>query len=424
MTAPQRSVLTLKREPREKKTNALEERLHKVLAHAGLGSRRMLEKRIQMGEVHVNGNAAPTGSSVCAGDRIIVDGKQYVVCTKRDEQTEVLLYHKPEGVITTRDDTEGRSTVFEQLPHLKGARWVTVGRLDINTSGLLLLTTDGELANALAHPKNGLEREYLCRIHGNVSDQAIETLKAGVELEDGPGHFEHITVINQNNNHTWLRVVICEGRNREVRRLWNSQGYMVSRLKRVRYGHIELPRHLRHGHYEVLDDKAIKELRQASGLCAPQPALTLCPVLHQRRTNRRNLTEYRPKNNSASAWSGAYLDEARELRAFDRITNEEPARYGKKPRRHGKMANGNIARSTPPNLRRHHKKGVAPGQELPSVRTWFAGEHHGGSQAAGTQYKSKGNSRLSSRRGQGKRPLNLGSRPLRASRGNHGSGNR
>jgi 23S rRNA pseudouridine2605 synthase len=389
MTAPQKSVLTLKREPRNEETAAIEERLHKVLANAGLGSRRMLEQRIQAGEVELNGSPATTGASVHAGDRVVLDGKQFVVSTDNRDNAEVLIYHKPEGVMTTRDDPEGRPTVFEQLPRLKGARWVAVGRLDINTTGLLLLTTDGELANALMHPKSGLEREYLCRVHGEVPDEVIEKLKAGVELDDGPAHFDEIAVISRGGSHSWFRVVIREGRNREVRRLWDSQGYLVSRLKRIRYGRIELPRLLRRGDCESLGEDTVKQLREASGLGAPQPVLTLNPVLHQRRANR-NITEYRPEGSAPAAWSGAYHDEARELRAFDRI-REEPARGRAKQRRPGKEVNGNVARpERAPNAgRRKNKRGVAPGQELPSVRTWFAGESREG--AAGRPGGNRGN---------------------------------
>ncbi|NMW23828.1 rRNA pseudouridine synthase, partial [Rhodanobacter denitrificans] len=324
MNAPQKSVLSLKREPRaDSDAPALEERLHKVLANAGLGSRRMLEQRIQSGEVELNGAPAEIGMSVKAGDRVVMDGKQFVVATDNRDDTEVLVYHKPEGVLTTRDDPEGRLTVFEQLPRLKGARWVAVGRLDINTTGLLLLTTDGELANALMHPKSGLEREYLCRVHGEVPDEIIERLKAGVELEDGPARFDEIAVISRGGSHSWFRVVIREGRNREVRRLWDSQGFLVSRLKRIRYGKIELPRNLRRGECEALDAESVKQLRQTTGLGVPQPVLTLSPVLHQRRANR-SVTEYRPERGSSTAWTGGQ-DEAREIRAYDRI-REEPTR--------------------------------------------------------------------------------------------------
>ena len=377
MTAPQKSVLSLKREPRDEAEVQLEERLHKVLANAGLGSRRMLELRIQSGEVELNGKPAEIGTSVHAGDRVVIDGKQFVVATDNRDETEVLVYHKPEGVLTTRDDPEGRPTVFEQLPRLKGARWVAVGRLDINTTGLLLLTTDGELANALMHPKSGLEREYLCRVHGEVPDEIVEKLKAGVELDDGPARFDDIAIISRGGSHSWFRVVIREGRNREVRRLWDSQGFLVSRLKRIRYGSIELPRGLRRGDCENLDAEAVKQLRQTTGTSVPQPVLTLSPVLHQRRANR-SVTEYRPERGSSSAWT-ASQDEGRELRAFDRI-RDEPTRGRKPPNRSGKEVNGNVVRPErgAGGARGGPGRRVAPGQELPSVRSWFAGESRDG----------------------------------------------
>jgi 23S rRNA pseudouridine2605 synthase len=378
MTAPQKTVLSLKRETRtDPNAPAIEERLHKVLANAGLGSRRMLEVRIQSGEVELNGSAASIGTSVHAGDRVVLDGKQFIVATDSRDDTEVLIYHKPEGVLTTREDPEGRPTVFEQLPRLKGARWVAVGRLDINTTGLLLLTTDGELANALMHPKSGLEREYLCRVHGEVPDEIIERLKAGVELDDGPARFDEIAVISRGGSHSWFRVVIREGRNREVRRLWDSQGFLVSRLKRIRYGKIELPRGLRRGDCEALDTEGVKQLREQAGLGVPHPVLTLSPVLHQRRANR-SVTEYRPERGASSAWTGGQ-DEARELRAYDRI-RDEPVRGRKPPRRDGKEVNGNVVRPERGAGGNRGGKGrrVAPGQELPSVRTWFAGESREG----------------------------------------------
>ena len=390
MNAPQKSVLSLKREPRaDSDAPALEERLHKVLANAGLGSRRMLEQRIQSGEVELNGAPASIGMSVKAGDRVIMDGKQFVVATDSRDDTEVLIYHKPEGELTTRDDPEGRPTVFEQLPRLKGARWVAVGRLDINTTGLLLLTTDGELANGLMHPKSGLEREYLCRVHGEVPDEIIERLKAGVELEDGPARFDEIAVISRGGSHSWFRVVIREGRNREVRRLWDSQGFLVSRLKRIRYGKIELPRNLRRGECEALDAESVKQLRQTTGLGAAQPVLTLSPVLHQRRASR-SVTEYRPERGAGTAWTGGQ-DEARELRAYDRI-REEPVRGRKPPRRDGREVNGNVARperGAGGGARGGKSRRVAPGQELPSVRTWFAGESRDG--GAGRPGAPRGN---------------------------------
>jgi 23S rRNA pseudouridine2605 synthase len=421
MTAPQKSVLSLKREPRSDAAAAaaqIEERLHKVLANAGLGSRRMLEQRIQSGEVELNGSPAGIGASVHAGDRVVLDGKQFVVATDNRDDTEVLIYHKPEGVLTTRDDPDGRPTVFEQLPRLKGARWVAVGRLDINTTGLLLLTTDGELANGLMHPKSGLEREYLCRVHGEVPDEIIEKLKAGVELEDGPARFDEIAVISRGGSHSWFRVVIREGRNREVRRLWDSQGFLVSRLKRIRYGKIELPRNLRRGECEALDAEAVKQLRQTTGLGAPQPVLTLSPVLHQRRANR-NVTEYRPERGASSAWTGGQ-DEARELRAYDRI-REEPVRGRKPPRRDGKEVNGNLARperGTGGGNRGGKGRRVAPGQELPSVRTWFAGESRDGGGRPGSSPRGNAAGAAGNRRPAGGKPFGA-----RAGGESRGSGN-
>ena len=419
MNAPHKTVLSLKREPRTEAEAQLEERLHKVLANAGLGSRRMLELRIQSGEVELNGKAAEIGTSVHAGDRVVIDGKQFVVATDNRDDTEVLVYHKPEGVLTTRDDPEGRPTVFEQLPRLKGARWVAVGRLDINTTGLLLLTTDGELANALMHPKSGLEREYLCRVHGEVPDEIIEKLKAGVELDDGPARFDDIAVISRGGSHSWFRVVIREGRNREVRRLWDSQGFLVSRLKRIRYGSIELPRGLCRGDCENLDEEAVKQLRQTTGTSVPQPVLTLSPVLHQRRANR-SVTEYRPERGSSTAWT-ASQDEGRELRAYDRI-REEPGRGRKPPNRSGKEVNGNVVRPERGAGGARGGKGrrVAPGQELPSVRTWFAGESRdgaGGSRPGGTGPRGNGpgGAAAGNRRPGGGKPF--GARPGGESRG-------
>ena len=424
MTAPQKSVLSLKREPRNEAEVQLEERLHKVLANAGLGSRRMLELRIQSGEVELNGKAAEIGTSVHAGDRVVIDGKQFVVATDNRDDTEVLIYHKPEGVLTTRDDPEGRPTVFEQLPRLKGARWVAVGRLDINTTGLLLLTTDGELANALMHPKSGLEREYLCRVHGEVPDEIVEKLKAGVELDDGPARFDDIAIISRGGSHSWFRVVIREGRNREVRRLWDSQGFLVSRLKRIRYGSIELPRGLRRGDCENLDEKAVKQLRQTTGTSVPQPVLTLSPVLHQRRANR-SVTEYRPERGSSSAWT-ASQDEGRELRAYDRI-REEPGRGGRKPpNRSGKEVNGNVVRPErgAGGARGGKARRVAPGQELPSVRTWFAGESRDGAGGRPGGNGPRGNN-AGGAAANNRRPAGGGGKPFGARSGgeSRGTGN-
>jgi 23S rRNA pseudouridine2605 synthase len=350
-TEKPRNKLSLKREKNE--GPAVEERLHKVLANAGLGSRRLLEERIEAGEVRVNGETANIGSSVSVGDRVELDGKAFITVASEPEEVELLIYHKPEGEVTTHDDPEGRKTVFEKLPRLKGARWVSVGRLDINTTGLLLVTTDGELANALMHPSREVEREYVCRIHGTVEPETLEQLKRGVELEDGPAKFDEIAVINLGESHSWFRVMLREGRNREVRRIWEAVGLTVSRLKRIRYGSIELPRDLRRGHHRALGADEVVKLRRELGLGDVPQALTLQPVIGVRRAAKS--TEFKPDQRSIRAWSGGHADEARELRAFDNV-REEPSRSRRKPK--GKKGGG---RPFHGGGAPHHHAATAPG---------------------------------------------------------------
>jgi len=183
------------------------------------------------------------------------------------------MYNKPEGEICTRHDPEGRKTVFSQLPKLKNDRWVNIGRLDINTSGLLLFTTDGKLANHLMHPSADIDREYACRVFGEVTDEMIENLKKGVELEDGPARFSDIQKAGEGESNQWFHVVLMEGRNREVRRLWESQGVQVNRLKRVRYGPVFLPKKLRKGQFEELSPRDVKVLYEDVGLESDQHEL-------------------------------------------------------------------------------------------------------------------------------------------------------
>jgi 23S rRNA pseudouridine2605 synthase len=344
MNTPTRTLLTLKRPQND--GPALEERLHKVLANAGLGSRRLLEERIGAGDVKVNGNVALIGSSVHGGDRVELDGKLFVAVNDNAEHAQVIVFHKPEGVVTTREDPEGRPTVFEHLPRLKGSRWIAVGRLDINTTGLLLLTTDGALAHRLMHPSAEVEREYICRVHGEVPDEALAKLQSGVELEDGPARFEELAVISRGDSHSWFRVVIREGRNREVRRMWESQGLMVSRLKRIRYGSVELPRGLLKGQSQALEPDQVKALRKLVGAEDPAPTLTLQPVIGQRRAAKASPNEFRPEPRTQQAWTGGH-DEGRELRAFDRIREDAPFQ------RPGKRNN---------NKRGKKKRGPAGGQ--------------------------------------------------------------
>jgi 23S rRNA pseudouridine2605 synthase len=324
-----RKTLSLKREATPAQP-AIEERLHKVLAQAGLGSRRSLEERIARGDVRVNGEVAEVGRVIKGGDRVELDGKTFMA-TALTEPAAVLLYNKPEGQVTTREDPEGRPTIFEALPRLKGARWIAVGRLDINTTGLLLLTTDGELANALMHPSSEVEREYVCRIHGEVPDAVVERLKRGVQLEDGPAKFDEIEAIGSSDSHAWFRVVIKEGRNREVRRLWDSQGFQVSRLKRVRYGNIVLPRELLRGHSTELAADQVEALRRHYELQDQAPVLTLQPVIGQRRASGKTAIAVRRDQRGPSYVNGALDQEERELRRFDHIREERPARGRGKP---------------------------------------------------------------------------------------------
>jgi 23S rRNA pseudouridine2605 synthase len=307
----------------------VEERLHKVLAQAGLGSRRALEERIAQGLVKVNGTVAQTGQSVKGGDRIDLDGKTFVA-TALTEPASVLLYNKPEGEVTTREDPEGRPTVFESLPRLKGARWIAVGRLDINTTGLLLLTTDGELANALMHPSSGIAREYVCRIHGEVPDNVVDRLARGVALEDGPAKFDEIERIGSSDSHAWFKVVLTEGRNREVRRLWESQGFQVSRLKRVKYGSVHLPRLLKRGHCEEMPAEQVEQLRAQFKLEENPPVLTLQPVIGQRKSRPTEIRVGKDRK-QASYVNGSVDDEARELRRFDHVREEKNTRGRGRP---------------------------------------------------------------------------------------------
>lgn len=226
------------------------ERLQKLLAAAGLGSRRQIEGWIAEGRVAVNGITATLGQSAEPGDRISVDGQP--VNGPPVQQREVLVYHKPAGEVTTRFDPQRRPTVFDRLPPPRHGRWVVVGRLDTNTTGLLLFTNDGELANRLMHPSGEVEREYVVRVRGLPTEAALQRLRDGLMLEDGMARFDRIEPQGQSAGHAWYRVTLHEGRNREVRRLWSAAGYEVSRLCRVRYGSVSLPQDLRPGTWRYL----------------------------------------------------------------------------------------------------------------------------------------------------------------------------
>ncbi|MGY0215814.1 23S rRNA pseudouridine(2605) synthase RluB [Endozoicomonadaceae bacterium StTr2] len=247
------------------------EKLQKVLARAGLGSRRELERWIADGRVMVNDRTATLGDRVVDTDVVRVDGRP-VKFQAEEHPRRVLAFNKPEGLVCSRRDPEGRATVFDQLPNPGTGRWISIGRLDINTSGLLLFTNDGELANRLMHPSYTVEREYAVRVMGNVTEEHLHNMFTGVELEDGKARFTDIVESGGEGINRWFHVVIMEGRNREVRRLWESQGLQVSRLKRVRYGSLIIPDHLRVGRWTELEDKDINALAELVGLPAQRRA--------------------------------------------------------------------------------------------------------------------------------------------------------
>ncbi|HXF45912.1 MAG TPA: pseudouridine synthase [Burkholderiaceae bacterium] len=252
--APQplpRDLLERGRRAARQALNAQSEKLHKVLADAGIGSRRDMEELIIAGRVSVNGQPAHIGQRVLPSDQVRVNGKP-LVRKAPGRPPRVLLYHKPAGEIVSQDDPENRPTVFDKLPKVSGGRWIAVGRLDLNSEGLLIFTTSGELANRLMHPRYEVEREYAVRVLGQLTDEQKQQLLDGVTLEDGPAKFLRIEEAGGEGANRWYRVVIGEGRNREVRRMFAAVGLEVSRLIRIRYGAIQLPRSLSRGRYMEL----------------------------------------------------------------------------------------------------------------------------------------------------------------------------
>ena len=241
-------------------------RIQKLLARAGLGSRRQIEQTIQDGKVFVNGRLAKLGDRCSLHDRVVVNGHQINLVKRCTAPTRVLLYHKPTGEIVSRRDPEGRPIVFAQLPKLDTGRWIAVGRLDVNTQGLLLMTNNGELAHRLMHPGREVEREYAVRIFGHVGEAMLQRLQEGIALEDGPARFESIRQAGGEAANQWFHVIVRAGRNRLVRRLWESQAVTVSRLIRVRFGDILLPARLRAGSHTELDPEELQSLMKSLGL--------------------------------------------------------------------------------------------------------------------------------------------------------------
>lgn len=292
-----------------------DEKLQKALARMGLGSRRQMEEVIKSGRVSVNSGPATIGDRVSQGDEIRVDGRLIKYTAENEKRRRVLAYYKPEGEICSANDPEGRPTVFERLPKLTHDRWVMVGRLDINSSGLLLFTNDGEMAHRLMHPSNEITREYAVRVLGEVTSDIARNLTAGVMLEDGMAQFEDIKDGGGEGVNKWYHVKLKEGRNREVRRLFESQGLKVSRLLRTRYGSIALPKELRTGRFLELDKKDINTLtdlvslrpRHGTGLHGAakekQERIKNKPLKARRTDSRSNSTK--PKSSASPASRGS-----------------------------------------------------------------------------------------------------------------------
>tara|TARA_Y100001934_G_scaffold100763_1_gene123941 strand:+ start:304 stop:1029 length:726 start_codon:yes stop_codon:yes gene_type:complete len=236
----------------------VKQRIHKVLADHGHGSRRGIEQLIKKNKVEVNGKIAKIGQLVSEKDSFKIEGKNIVLSRKGNKDIRILMYNKKVGEVSTRHDPENRPTVFDNLPRLNSERWVSVGRLDVNTSGLMLFTNKGELANKLMHPSSVIEREYVARIHGLVTEKILQKLINGVKLEDGLARFTDVQEGKKGKTNQWFAMVIMEGRTREVRRLWESQNLQVSRLKRVRYGDLFLPANLKQGSYKELSKSEVK----------------------------------------------------------------------------------------------------------------------------------------------------------------------
>ncbi len=255
------------------------ERIQKVLARAGLGSRREIEEWISRGKIRINGAVAKLGDRYHEGDQLTLDGRYLNLSKRLQQPTRVLAYHKPAGELVTRRDPEGRPVVFTQLPKLQQGRWIAVGRLDLNTQGLLLVTNNGELANRLMHPSRQIERKYAVRVLGPIGEETLSRLAQGIELDDGFARFESLQAAGGEGANKWFHVTLREGRNRIVRRLWESQGVTVSRLIRIKFGDVALPPRLKARTFYELKANELADLMQSVSL-APEPA----EVIHREKS--------------------------------------------------------------------------------------------------------------------------------------------
>lgn len=322
----------------------MSEKLQKVLARSGHGSRRELEAKIAAGRISVNGKVATLGERIEADAKVRIDGHEVNIKPLEDVVCRVLMYHKPEGELCTRRDPEGRPTVYDRLPRMQGARWVAVGRLDVNTSGLLLFTTDGELANRLMHPANQIEREYAVRVFGEVTDAMLKQLRTGVTLEDGPAAFKEVSRTGGEGINQWFHVVLTEGRNREVRRLWESQGLQVSRLIRIRYGSIRLEQGLPQSGWGELPLEQVNYLRAMVQL-PPEERSFIDPKRSETRQKRyararRNLQRSRLQSGQDKSPSTEPPREAKPLA-------QRKPQAGRKPSNSGPLAAPKRTRKAP-----------------------------------------------------------------------------